>query len=417
MHRGGSPCTLASSIRRHHLLLVASLALVAFALTAGASPAPSATTCLASGQWAIPVPGGIAVQPPDALLARLAREQVVLLGETHDDVEHHRWQLHTIAGLHALRPNMVLGFEMFPRRVQAVLDEWVAGRLGDAEFLARVEWRQVWGHDPQLYLPIFQFARIHRIPMLALNVERRLVSRVGDAGWAAIPAAEREGVGDPAPASREYATWLYQSYIDHQPPGGRQSAERKQPSEDQLADAKFRRFVEAMQVWDRAMAQGIADRLRGENPPLVVAIMGSGHLRNGHGVPRQLRDLGVARIASAVPWDPSDGCAELTPGIADVVFGIEKRPGPAQAERPRLGISIDSAPGGVLVLSVVPDSIAEQAGIRTGDVIVRIAGEPAAQPAEVIEAVRRQAPGTWLPLTVQRGDETHDLVARFPPRQ
>jgi membrane-associated protease RseP (regulator of RpoE activity) len=172
-----------------------------------------------------------------------------------------------------------------------------------------------------------------------------------------------------------------------------------------------------MQVWDRAMAQGIAGRLRSEDPPLVVAIMGTGHLQYGHGVPRQLRDLGVTRFAVALPWDTSEGCAELTPGIADVAFGIESRPQPARPDRPRLGISIDSAASGVLVRSVVSGSIAEQAGIRADDVIVRIAGEPAAMPGDVVEAVGRQAPGTWLPITVKRGDETLDLVARFPPRK
>ena len=357
------------------------------------------------------------VQAADKVLAGLARQQTVLLGETHDDPEHHRWQLHTIAGLYALRPEMVLGFEMFPRRVQPVLDDWVAGRLSDTEFLTRVEWRQFWGHDATLYLSIFQFARMHRIPMLALNVERGLVSRVGDKGWAAISAADREGVTDPAAAGREYAMRLYQSDLDHQASEGRGSSQRKEPGESDLADPAFRRFVEAMQVWDRAMAQGIADRLRGENPPLVVAIIGSGHLRDGYGVPQQLRDLGVTRIAVALPWDTSDGCAELTPGIADVVFGIEDRPQPARPDRPRLGISIDTATSGVLVRSVVPGSIAEQAGIRPDDVIVRIAGEPAAEPSDVVGAVQRQAPGTWLPITVKRGDETLDLVARFPPRK
>jgi S1-C subfamily serine protease len=149
----------------------------------------------------------------------------------------------------------------------------------------------------------------------------------------------------------------------------------------------------------------------------VVAIMGSGHLRHGHGVPRQLRDLGVTRIAVALPWDSSDACAELVPGVADVMFGVEARPQPARSDRPRLGISIVSAPTGVLVSEVVVGSIAEQAGIRAGDVIVRIAGEAAVQPGDVVEAVQRQAPGTWLPITVKRGDETLDVVARFPPRK
>jgi hypothetical protein len=312
---------------------------------------------------------------------------------------------------------MVLGFEMFPRRVQPILDEWVAGRLADSEFLTRVEWPRVWGYDAQLYLPIFQFARMHRIPMLALNVERRLVGRVGDVGWAAVPAAEREGVTDPAPADRAYTVRLYQSYLDHQSPEEQLPTERKVPSEVALADVKFRRFVEAMQVWDRAMAQGIAAPLQRDNPPLVVAIMGSGHLWHGHGVPRQLHDLGVTRIAVALPWNASDGCVELVPGVADLVFGVEVRPQPARPDRPRLGISIVSAPNGVQVREVVVGSIAEQAGMRTGDVIVRIAGEPAAQSADVIEAVQRQAPGTWLPITVKRGDETLDLVARFLPRK
>ena len=405
------------AIRRVAVFVLFGLLLSGCAFGAGAAHGGAPSACAAPGQWVVPRSGVAAVQAADRVLAALARQQAVLLGETHDDPEHHRWQLHTIAGLHALRPEMVLAFEMFPRRVQPVLNDWVAGRLSDTEFLTRVEWRQFWGHDATLYLPIFQFARMHRIPMLALNVERGLVSRVGDKGWAAIPATDREGVTDPAAAGREYAMRLYQSYLDHQGSEGRGSSQRKEPGESDLADPAFRRFVEAMQVWDRAMAQGIADRLRGENPPLVVAIIGSGHLRDGYGVPQQLRDLGVTRIAVALPWDTSDGCAELTPGIADVVFGIEDRPQPARPDRPRLGISIDTATSGVLVRSVVPGSIAEQAGIRPDDVIVRIAGEPAAEPSDVVGAVQRQAPGTWLPITVKRGDETLDLVARFPPRK
>jgi hypothetical protein len=312
---------------------------------------------------------------------------------------------------------MVLGFEMFPRRLQPILNDWVAGRLSDVEFLARSDWQRVWGYDWNLYLPIFQFSRMHRIPMLALNVERTLVTRVGDEGWAAIPAEEREGISDPTPADRDYAVRLYPSYLDHQPHGGHQSAQRKQPSEDELNDPKFRRFVEAMQIWDRAMAQAIAERLRTTNPPLVVAIMGSGHLQHGYGVPRQLRDLGATRVTVALPWDTSEGCDEIMPGIADVAFGIESRPQPPRPDRPRLGISIDAAASGVLVRSVVPGSIAEQAGIRADDVIVRIAGEPAEKTGDVIDAVRRQAPGTWLPITVKRGEETVEVVARFPPRK
>jgi len=31
--------------------------------------------------------------------------------------------------------------------------------------------------------------------------------------------------------------------------------------------------------------------------------------------------------------------------------------------------------------------------------------------------VRGQPAGTWLPMQVRRGDETLDVVVRFPPRE
>ncbi len=372
--------------------------------------------CVMPGQWAWLEPSGPHQEPADRALAQLARQRVVLLGETHDDAEHHRWQLHTIAGLHALRPRMILAFEMFPRRVQPILDDWIAGRLTDQEFLQRTAWDRFWGYDAQLYLPIFQFARMQRIPMIALNVERALVSRVGDHGWASIPPSEREGISDPAPASHEYVAWLYTTYRDHQSSGSSSAGREAPPSAEDLQAPAFRRFVEAQLVWDRAMAQGIAAQLQKDPGALLVAIAGSGHLRQGYGIPHQLRDLGASGTVVALPWDEGGACADLTPVLADALFGVEKRPEPPAPDRPRLGITIDRNEAGILVREVTAGSIAEEAGLRAGDTIVRIAGIVATDTGGVVAVVRRQAPGTWLPIQVRRGDQTLDLVAKFPPR-
>ena len=129
----------------------------------------------------------------------MARRPVVLLAESHTSAEHHRWQVHAIAALHARDTNMVLGFEMFPRRVQPILDRWVAGALTREAFLEDVEWDTVWGYDSALYMPLFDFARMHRLPMVALNVDKALVARVRQEGWRAIPAEDREGRGRPGP--------------------------------------------------------------------------------------------------------------------------------------------------------------------------------------------------------------------------
>jgi uncharacterized iron-regulated protein len=381
-------------------------------LLACADPVRAGTAaCPAAGDWLRVADTGRSVTAAASVFEELARRRVVLLGENHDSAEHHRWQLHTIAALHARLPRLVLGFEMFPRGAQPVLDLWVAGELTEAELLERTRWAQVWGVDPQLYLPIFHFARMHRVPMLALNVDRRLIRRVGDSGWESVPREEREGVGDPAPAAPAYLSRLYESYLDHLPPDERPDGT---PTQARLREPDFLRFVQSMQVWDRAMAEGVAQGLTREPRATVVAIMGSGHLRDGHGVPHQLRALGVNDATVALPWDVDNDCTSLVAGAADLFFALAQ-PREAATERPRLGVRLDTVEQGVVIREVVAGSVADTAGLRAGDIVKTIAGVPAEKLDDVLSAVRRQAPGTWLPLTVQRGDAVLDLVARFPP--
>ena len=382
-----------------------------------AAPAWAAEPCAPMTGWVVPGAAGPRAEPPDRVFARLAQGQAILLGETHSNPDHHRWQLGVIAGLHALRPNMVLGFEMFPRRIQPVLDQWVAGMLTEAEFLAKSEWDRVWGFEASLYMPIFQFARLHRIPMVALNVDRALVQRVNQIGWAAVPGADREGVTDPAPASREYLAWLYPTFQEHQPQESAHTPTEVSggPTDAQLADPAFRRFVDGMLLWDRAMAQAIAERLGSPTSPLVVALIGSGHLRSGYGVPAQLKQLGITNVAEALPWEAS-ACTGIASGLASVLFVLPPQVAAKEPPRPRLGIAFEAGEEGMRVSEVVPKSIAEAAGILVGDVIVQMAGEPVKTAAEMVATVQRQPPGTWLPIVVRRNDTTVDLVARFPPR-
>ena len=331
---------------------------------------------------------------PGALIAEMARRDVVLLGEHHDEADHHRWQLHTLAALHAQRPKMVIGFEAFPRRVQPALDKWVAGALTVPQFLAEAKWEEVWSMPAELYLPLFEFARLHRVPMVALNVDRSLTAAVAAKGWDAVPEGEREGVSRPAPAPQAYREELARVHKEHK---------EKVP----LAS-----FIEAQQTWDRAMAQALAPRAA---DALVVGIIGSGHLRHGHGVPLQLRDLGVRRVATLLPVEASQ-CKDLVAGLADAAFVLPERVA-LKPPPPRLGVQIAQDGEVVRLAEVVPGSLAEKSGLRKGDVIALAAGKPVKRAGELVALVRAQPGGTWLPLQVKRGAETQELVVKFPPAQ
>ena len=366
--------------------------------------------CVPPGAWVDTATGARAGHP--GLLARAAGQGVVLRGESHDSAEHHRWQLQTIAGLHALVADIVLGFEMFPRRVQPALDRGVAGGLDEAAFLDEAGWDEVWGVDAALYMPLFHFARINRVPMVALNVDRGLVARVREEGWAAIPEADREGVSDPAPASAAYIDWLREVYRRHLEERGNAPDSAAPVDRD---DPAFRRFVEAQLTWDRAMAEALAAAADAPRRPLVIGVIGEGHLRNRFGVPWQLAALGAGDAAVLLPWDAGRDCAELTPDLADAVFGLAPPAARPEPPKPRLGVIIRGGDGGVRVIEVVAESVAEAAGIRKGDLIVEAAGVAVADNAGLIAVVQRQAPGTWLPLAVERGGERLDIVARFAP--
>lgn len=277
----------------------------------GAMPDKAAKITHLPGTWIDPSTGR---EIGDAELMRRMRERpAVLVGETHDRADIHRWQLHVLTALHALDPNVVAAFEMFPRRVQGALDQWVAGELGTEEFLKASEWETVWRFDPALYLPIFHFCRQFKVPMKAINCRRALVSEVGKLGWEGIAIEDRDGVTPAKPATADYRKYLFNVTGGARP-------DREAKSAD---DPAFDRFVRAQQTWDRAFACGIAEARAAPNSPLVVGIIGRGHLEYFGGTPYQLADLGIENAAVLLPsdedFDPADS------GIADAVFRLDTK--------------------------------------------------------------------------------------------
>lgn len=392
-------------------------ALVAVALPAvTVFAADDGATCLQPGTWtAIDADGvraGAAVAP---LVASMAQREVVLLGEQHDDADHHRWQLQMLAALHAQRPDMVIGFEMFPRRVQPALDRWVAGELSERQFLEQAEWDKVWSMPAELYLPLFHFARLNRVPMVALNVEQGLTRSIATRGWDAVPEAEREGVGRAAEPPPAYVDFLFGIHREHARMRGRgdKEASREEPA--------FRNFVESQLAWDRAMAEALVsarDKAAGGEgrAPLAVGIMGSGHVRFGHGVAHQLKALGTTEVGQLLPLAASTPCAEVVAGLADAVFAVPE-PVRSPVPPPRLGISMEDHRDGVRIVEVTAGSLAAHTGLRAGDIIVDAAGAPLKRSSALAALVRAQPPGTWLPLKLRRDKETLDFVVRFPARK
>ncbi|MCD6680991.1 MAG: Do family serine endopeptidase [Burkholderiaceae bacterium] len=94
-----------------------------------------------------------------------------------------------------------------------------------------------------------------------------------------------------------------------------------------------------------------------------------------------------------------------------------------EARHARLGVTIQQLnqaladafdlenPDGALVSSVLPDSAAQKAGLRTGDVIVSINGQPIEQSGDLSVFVGMSRPGTEVTLGVIRDGEKRKIEA------
>lgn len=365
--------------------------------------------CVKDLSWYIPASKKVIT--PQKMIKKVRKREVVLLGEHHDNDEHHRWQLQAIVSLFNYHPDMVLAFEMFPRKVQPVLDQWIEGKLSEKAFLKQTEWNKHWTYDAQFYMPVFHFARMNKIPMRAVNIDRQFINRIQEEGLENIPQDERQGLRQPAKFSKEYISFMQAVFQKHGP------KHDNKPKELSAKQKKmFDKFMQVQALWDGAMAQGIQKALQDFPGHQVVAMMGSGHMANGFGVPLQLKSLKINSIATLVPWHEQFQCDQLTEKFADVVIGLPSFKTPVSKAKPKLGIYMEPATEGVRIKKVYENTVASQTGLKDQDIILEMAGRPISNMGEIVEIVQGMVLGSWLPITVQRDDKKKVLVAKFPTR-
>jgi uncharacterized iron-regulated protein len=376
------PRSLTHALLRRTRLLQLPVLLVGASLTSACAVATDNVGITGEGHKAPPATWIAlgATEPMQSLIAKLADRRVVLVGETHTRYDHHLQQLAILRGLHQRDPNIALGVEWFQQPAQPHLDDFVAGRISEAEMLERTGYFDRWRFDYRLYRPVVLYARQHGIPIIALNAPVELTNRISAVGVDGLTADERQKVPDIDRSNTAYAEHLRQFFAQH--PGGEKRS--------------FDRFIDVQLNWDETMADTAARYLR-ENPGRRMVLMaGSGHIAYRWGIPERLqRRLPDAAMATVV----FDDGKEINDKLADyLVLSPE-------TELPKaglLGLYLDTTDEGVKVRSAAEESAAGAAGLKTGDVLVAIDGQPLPTYAALRMALLDLTPGDRVRLTYQR---------------
>lgn len=319
------------------------------------------------------------VQPMEKLAQKLTDRRVVLVGETHTRYDHHLQQLAILKALHARHPKMALGVEWFQQPAQPHLDDYLAGRITEAEMIERTGYFDRWRFDYRLYRPVIQYAKENDIPVIALNAPAELTNRISEVGVDGLSPEERARLPDIDRSNKEYESHLKRFFDQH--PGERRN---------------FDRFVDVQLTWDESMAQRAAEYLK-QNPDRHMVIMaGSGHLAYRWGIPDRLKRRMPGISAATVLFD---GGTPANPRIGDyLVFSPEE----ALPSAGLLGLLLDTTPEGVKVKGVSEESAAGAAGIKEGDRLVAIDEQPITSYAALRMAMLERRPGETVNVRYER---------------
>ena len=354
-----------------------------------------------------PAPAGIpvqAVQDFPTIMDDLATARVVHIGEVHTDYGSHLLQLQIIQALYNRHPDLAIGMEMFPRASQPALDAYIRGDIKDeTSFLLQSRYFKVWGYDYRFYQPIIDFARARKIPLVALNLDKKIVSHVFRTGsLKGLSASQLQQL----PLDRDLDVPGYQERLAAVFANHRQS-----PHQHGLAG-----FIQAQSIWDETMAQTAAAYLEAHPGKHLVILAGTGHIYADSGIPLRLRRRGVSsqKVVAPLVTDSTGRkqgmkvdylmftqTGELPPvGKIGVVLNEEKG---GSAEQPHLRI-----------LEISPHSKGKQAGLQKNDIILSINGHTVHTVDELRIRLLNTHPGDHVTLRIRRQrellpDQTLDL--------
>lgn len=309
------------------------------------------------------------------LMAKLRDERLVYVGETHTAYGDHLLQLDVLRAMAADSGNLAIGVEWFQSRFQPVLDDYLAGRISEAEFLRDTQYYERWRFDYRLYRPIVRFAKENGIPVIALNADQELTSEIRRVGIDGLSEEMRKALPDEYDFSdKVYEEMLREIFDLHQ-----------------SEDAQFQRFLEVQLTWDESMAQRVAAYLQQKPAGRILVLAGKGHVSTRSGIPARVTRRTGIRGATIATFDPS---STLSNAADYLVLANDENLPPAGL----MGVFLDEREDGVFVKGFGHDSPAQQAGVGEGDRIDSIDGQTIRYFTDVkIQTLDRQ-PGDEIEL-------------------
>jgi uncharacterized iron-regulated protein len=207
-----------------------------------------------------------------SLVTRLARADFLLLGERHDNPDHHQLQAEILRSLIGLGRRPAVGFEMFGLDDATAIADHLAAAPNDAAGLGRaVNWNKRGWPDWAMYQPIAEAALAAKLRIVATNLPLATARTMSRDGSAALePRAKRELGLDRPLSDVMFATMAADIRNAHCGYGSEESVKA---------------MVDVQRARDAQMAHSL---IAAGDPDGAILVAGAGHVRNDNGIPIHL---------------------------------------------------------------------------------------------------------------------------------
>ncbi len=224
----------------------------------------------------------------ESVQQKIQDKNIILLGETHDNIEHHQRQAQFIAYLAPNKP--AIAYEMLNQNQQAVIDQFELKEYKHNQnseeitdlFASTIQWEKSGWPEWSLYRPVFYRTIEAQLAMIATNMPLKKVRSVIKKG-------------------RSSLDQHYQDLLNKYQYDDALQAELEQEVQsahcDMLPKSMLAPMLLGQQVRDLSMTQAIQKSASKQ----VIVIAGSGHTRIDYGIPFYLAQenptLSIASIA------------------------------------------------------------------------------------------------------------------------
>lgn len=276
--------------------------------------------------------------------------RLFFVGEHHTRYDHHLVQLAAVKNLYQQSSNLAIGVEWFQQPFQKDLDDYISGRISEAQMLERTQYYERWRYDYRLYRPIMQFARDKAIRVIALNASPAVSKALKDKSYAELP----ESLQSQIPENYDWSDKAYENRLS--------TVFKMHPE----FPGEFEDFLRGQLTWDESMAYRTARFLLNNPRHRILVFAGNGHIEHGSGIPNRVkRHIDVSQVSILV----SSGKDGISNDMADYLVMTRE-----QFLKPvgLIGAMLDIQNNRVIVKGFSKNSAAEDAGVPKGAVITAV---------------------------------------------